>query len=127
MNNCQGLEESADGEYQLQGAHLQRHHVESFAVTLAICDLERGRFVIPQACIPFTSLALLRASRDVKGQLEVSPEQVGSCLEALGQNSSLWSTWLSYRDKALLFCRASRLDVDKGILRTRLGYIYAKS
>lgn len=119
MNNCQGLEENGDGDYQMEGSQLQRHHVESFAASLAICDLERGRFIIPDACTPFTSSALSRASRDIKSKLRVSPDQVGGCLEALGQHHSHWNTWLSYRDKALLFCRASRLDIDKGMSNSR--------
>lgn len=114
MNNCQGLENIGESEYQLESANVQRHHVESFAASLAICDLERGAFVIPPACRPFTSSYLLRASREGNGQLQVTPDQVGSCLGALGQEHSHWMTWLSYRDKALLFCRASRLDIDKG-------------
>jgi hypothetical protein len=121
MNNCHGLD-LAETEYQLQSAHLQRHHVESFAASLAICDLERGSFIIPSACHSFTSSSLLRASRDQNGQLQVSPDQVGSCLEALGQDHSHWMTWLSYRDKALLFCRAARLDIDKGTQITFISW-----
>lgn len=116
MNNCQGLEDVGEDSYQWDNGHLQRHHVESFAASLAICDLERGRFIIPQSCTLFTSSALHRISRDGRGKLQVSPEQVGGCLEALGQDHSHWNTWLSYRDKALLFCRAARTDIDKGML-----------
>lgn len=124
MNNCQGVEETGEGDYQLEGNQLQRHHIESFAASLAICDLERGRFVIPYACTPFSSSGLRRASRDVGSKLKVSPDQVGACLEALGQDHSHWNTWLSYRDKALLFCRASRLDIDKGAPKLFLGAQY---
>ncbi|KAH8601289.1 hypothetical protein B0O99DRAFT_736507 [Bisporella sp. PMI_857] len=113
MNNCRGLENMGDSEYQFHSAHLQRHHVESFAASLALCDLERGGFIIPPACVQFTSSYLMRASHGAKGRLEVSPDQVGSCLGALGQDHSHWMTWLSYRDKALLFCRAARFDIDK--------------
>lgn len=117
MNNCQGLEHIGEGEYESGNGHLQKHHVESFAASLAICDLERGRFIIPHACSAFMSSSLYRIARDGKGKLQVSPGQVGQCLEALGQDHSHWNTWLSYRDKALLFCRAARFDIDKGIKR----------
>jgi hypothetical protein len=120
MNNCQGLENIGEDDYQSDNGHLQKHQVESFAASLAICDLERGRFIIPHACSPFTGSAMYRVARDGKGKLQVSPEQVGGCLEALGQDHSHWNTWLSYRDKALLFCRAARYDIDKGILNNRL-------
>lgn len=115
MNNCESLEDVNENNYQLNSIHLQRHHVESFAASLAICDLERGRFSIPYTCQPFTSSVLLRMFHERKGKLETSPEQVGACLEALGQDHSHWNTWLSYRDKALLFCKAARIDIDKGI------------
>lgn len=114
MSNCQGLETSSEDDYQYNSAQLQRHHVESFAASLAICDLERGRFKIPNACSLFTSSVLLSASQTGTNALDVSPEHVGQCLEALGQHHSHWNTWLSYRDKSLLFCRAARIDIDKG-------------
>lgn len=120
MNNCQDLKESGDADYELGESQLQRHHIESFAASLAICDLESGSFDIPRACALFRSPALLRASRDMKGQLKVSPKQVGACMEALGQIDSMWNSWLSYRDKTLLLCRAYRLDIDKGVLRSCL-------
>lgn len=115
MNNCQGLENIGENDYENGNGQLQKHHVESFAATLAICDLERGRFIIPHACSPFMSSTLYRVAHEGKGKLQVSTEQVGECLEALGQDHSHWNTWLSYRDKALLFCRAARFDIDKGI------------
>ncbi|RDW75056.1 hypothetical protein BP6252_06198 [Coleophoma cylindrospora] len=113
MKNCQGLDTLSDDGYQFNSVQIQRHHVESFAASLAICDLERGRFKIPDACSLFTSSILLSTLQTGSSGLDVSPEQVGECLEALGQHHSHWSTWLSYRDKALLFCRAARIDIDK--------------
>jgi hypothetical protein len=115
MSNCQGLENISEQDYKLTSASIERHHVESFAASLAMCDMERARFDIPGACTPFRSSALHKAIRG-NGILLVSPEQVSACLEALGQDHSHWMTWLSYRDKALLFCRGARVDIDKGIL-----------
>jgi hypothetical protein len=123
MNNCKGLDNIGDEEFQSGNGHLQKHHVESFAASLAICDLERGRFVIPYACNLFTSDNLYRTARDGKGKLQVSLQQVGGCLEALGQDHSHWNTWLSYRDKAILFCRAARYDIEKGKLN-HLSYYW---
>lgn len=114
MNNCRGLDGVDAENYDFNSVHLQRHHVESFAASLAICDLERAKFTIPRSCSPFRSLALHQAAHDGKGRLEVSAEEVGDCLESFGQDQSHWSTWLSYRDKALLFCKAARLEIDKG-------------
>lgn len=113
INNCQGLENIDENDYISNNGHLQKHHVESFAASLAICDLERGRFAVPHACNPFMSSTLYQIASDGNRKLQVSPEQVGRCLEALGHDHSHWNTWLSYRDKALLFCRAARFDIDK--------------
>jgi hypothetical protein len=115
INNCKGVDETSNQDPSSSSAHLQRHHIESFACALSMCDLERAKFVIPEACIPFGSASLYQVSRNKHSRLDISSEEVGGCLEALAQDYSLWSTWLSYRDKSLLFCRASRLDIDKGI------------
>ncbi len=114
MDNCRGIEEIDTSDGQWGSAHIQRHHVESFANGLTMCDLERARFVTPEACNPFGSSALYRAARDKHSQLEISVQQVGDCLEALGRDHSHWSTWLSNRDKAVTICRAARLDIEKG-------------
>ncbi|KAH8816172.1 hypothetical protein F5884DRAFT_775233 [Xylogone sp. PMI_703] len=113
LNNCQDLEEINEENYELHSTRLQRQHVESFALSLAICDLERIKFAIPSSCEPFGSVALGLASEGEQSGLRVSSEQVGQCLEALGRDHTYWITWTSYRDKALLFCRAARIDIDK--------------
>ena len=114
LNNCQGLQDISQADYQLHSSRMQRHHVESLAATLAICDMER-RFVIPDACTAFRMPALLEAAEAGKVTLNVSSAEVGGCLEALGRDHSHWNTWLSYRDTALLLCQASRLDIEKGV------------
>jgi hypothetical protein len=121
MNNCRTLEGVDEERYDFNSVHLQRHHVESFAASLAICDLERARFTIPRSCSPFKVLGLQQAARDGNGKLEVSPEEVGDCLASLALDHSHWNTWISYRDKALLFCKAARLDIDKGMSNACLG------
>lgn len=116
INNCRGLEDIDEHNYDAKKSHLQRSHVESFACSLAICDMERARSPIPEQCSPYASSSLLRAARDANSKLQVSPEQVGDCLNALTGNPNHWNTWLSYRDRALLFCRAARGDIDKGMV-----------
>lgn len=113
LNSCQVLDESDSHEYNVQSGRIQRHHVESLAASLAICDMEH-RFVIPPACSCLRMPALLDAVQDTTMKLEITSEQVGACLEALGQDHSHWNTWLSYRDTALLLCQASRIDIEKG-------------
>lgn len=113
LNNCQNLEEISEENYDLLSERLQRQHVESFALSLAMCDLERIKFAIPDSCRAFGSKALNLAFESGSAGLRVSSEQVGECLEALGRDHTYWITWTSYRDKALLFCRAARIDIDK--------------
>ncbi|CZR51965.1 uncharacterized protein PAC_01842 [Phialocephala subalpina] len=113
MNNCRGIEENDASENQWGSSHLQRHHVESFANGLTMCDAERAKWAIPEACFPFESSALYRASRDKHSRLDVSHHQVGDCIEALGRESSHWTTWINAREKAVTICRAARLDIEK--------------
>lgn len=115
INNCRGLEDIDEHNYDTKSNNLQRSHVESFACSLAVCDMERARSTIPEPCSPYASSSLLQAARHADSKLQVSPEQVGDCLNALDGNPNHWNTWLSYRDKALLFCRAARVDIDKGL------------
>lgn len=115
MDNCRAIEEMDASNAQWGNAHIQRHHVESFANGLTMCDMERAKFVTPKACSPFGSSALYRASRDKHSQLDISQDQVTDCLEALGRDHSHWGTWLSNRDKAVTICRAARLDIEKGM------------
>jgi hypothetical protein len=121
MDNCRGIEEMDASTAQWDNAHIQRHHVESFANGLTMCDMERAKFVTPRACSPFGSSALYRAARDKHSQLDISQEQVTDCLEALGRDHSHWGTWLSNRDKAVTICRAARLDIEKGMAKFVYG------
>jgi hypothetical protein len=116
INNCRGLADIDEHNYDAKSTHLQRSNVESFACSLAICDMERARSPIPEQCSPYASASLFRAARDADSKLQVSPEQVGDCLNALTSDPNHWNTWLSYRDRALLFCRAARVDIDKGLV-----------
>lgn len=100
-------------QYQLASDKMQRHHVETFAASLALCDMERGRFDIPNACRPFRSASLEDAIRG-SGSLDVNAKAVENCLKGLSQDHSQWSTWLSYRDTSLLLCRGASVDYGKG-------------
>lgn len=114
MNNCRDVKEMSDEDPQLKSS--QNHHVESFANGLTLCDLARGKFAVSDACSPFTPPALLRVYQEGNGQLEVSTQKTTACIEALAKDHSQWLTWVKHRDNALMFCRAVRLDIDKGIL-----------
>lgn len=113
VNNCRGLEELNEHNYQFNSNEAQRHHVDSFTISLTTCELERMALDVPNECSPFTSTALFQYARDGREKLEVTAGQVNECLRALAQDHSSLQTWISYRDKALVFCQAARLDLDK--------------
>lgn len=116
MSSCKKLEDNGQGVDRQGNAHIHSHSLESFTIALAMCDLELGEFVIPDACTSFTSSALIQTSRDGGDSLQVSSGQKDACLKALSQDHSHWYTLLSNRGTALLFCQAARIDIEKGML-----------
>lgn len=114
VNNCQLLDGKDDATVLTDSGRQVRDFVDSYAASLAICDLERGSFDIPSGCSPFreTSLAVLPNSNIPR--LHVSPQQIDSCLSGLARSDPAWNTWVSYRHKALRFCEAARADNEKG-------------
>lgn len=114
VNNCQLLDGRDEATIFTDSGRLARDFVDSFAASLAICDLERGSFSIPTACTRFRESALAKVPSPVKPHLHVSPAEVDKCLEGLAQSDSAWNTWVSYRHKALRFCEAARAENEKG-------------
>jgi hypothetical protein len=108
------LEQLNEHNFQFNSNEAQRHHIDSFTISLTTCELERMALDVPGECSPFMSAALFQYAHDGHEKLEVSAGQVNECLRALAQDHSSLQTWISYRDKALIFCQAARLDLDKG-------------
>ncbi|KAF6824702.1 nuclear membrane fusion protein kar5 [Colletotrichum plurivorum] len=129
VNNCQLLDGKDDATVLTDSGRQVRDFVDSYAASLAICDLERGSFDIPAGCSPFreTSLAVLPNSNIPR--LHVSPQQIDSCLSGLARSDPAWNTWVSYRHKALRFCEAARADNEKAqsiLLHQRLTEVLSK-
>lgn len=112
IDSCHSVKHLNEQNMQLESQ--VDHHVESFANGLTMCDMERAQFDIPEVCQPFTSSALQKASQNGKRQLDVSSRQVGECRIALSRHHSNLLFWVENRKNALLFCRAVRLEMDKG-------------
>lgn len=121
VNNCQLLEGKDDATILTDSGRQIRDFVDAYAASLAICDLERGRFEIPKECTPFREPVLSHLTPQTKYQLHVSSDEIGNCLSALGASDSAWNTWVSYRHKALRFCEAARADNEKGIYNRHRG------
>lgn len=92
-----------------------RDFVDSYAASLAICDLERGSFKIPPECAKFreASLSQIAIRSSGQAQLHVSEAEIGLCLSAMATSDAAWSTWISYRHKALRFCEAARGENER--------------
>ncbi|KAF4461679.1 nuclear membrane fusion kar5 [Fusarium albosuccineum] len=114
INNCHLLDGQDEATIHIDSGRAARDFVDSYAASLAICDLERGSFVIPSTCFKFRESALAALPVPATPQLHVSTTEIDNCLEGLAHSDSAWNTWVSYRHKALRFCEASRADHEKG-------------
>lgn len=124
VNDCQMLEGKDDATVLTDSGTQIRNFVDSYAASLAICDLERGGFNIPAECTRFREGSLGQLPVSQQPQLHVSSKEIDLCLEGLAKSDSTWSTWVSYRHKALRFCEAARADNEKSeIPSNRLCYI----
>lgn len=114
VSHCQILDGKNEATVLTDSGRAARDFVDSYAASLAICDLERGSFTIPSSCANFRETALARIAIPSTPQLHVSSVEIDKCLEGLAQSDSAWNTWVSYRHKALRFCDAARVDNEKG-------------
>ncbi|KAF6521978.1 hypothetical protein HZS61_013506 [Fusarium oxysporum f. sp. conglutinans] len=113
VNNCHLLDSQDDAKIHIDSGRAARDFVDSYAASLAICDLERGSFRIPVSCSKFRESTLATLSASPIPQIHVSTVEIDECLEGLAQSDSAWNTWVSYRHKALRFCDAARADHQK--------------
>ncbi|KAK2627938.1 hypothetical protein QTJ16_002584 [Diplocarpon rosae] len=114
MNNCRGLDGINEQAYQLNSDHIQTHQIETFTASLTVCEMEHLglELDIPNTCSAFSSAALYDYARKHKEKLEVSHQQKDDCIKALSHGKGL-GIWLSYRDTAMMFCRAAGLGLEK--------------
>ncbi|KAM3480235.1 hypothetical protein MY5147_001300 [Beauveria neobassiana] len=114
VNNCHLLHGQDETVELANTGRLTRDFIDSYAAGLAICDLERGSFVIPRECAKFREPALTKIEVGKTPYLHVSTVEIDKCLEGLAQSDSSWNTWISYRHKAVRFCEVAKSDNDKG-------------
>ncbi|KAM0668927.1 hypothetical protein ACQRIU_002489 [Beauveria bassiana] len=113
VNNCHLLHGQDETVELANTERLTRDFIDSYAAGLAICDLERGSFVIPRECAKFREPALTKIKVGKTPHLHVSTVEIDKCLEGLAQSDSSWNTWISYRHKAVRFCEVAKSDNDK--------------
>ena len=122
VNNCQLLDGKDEATILTDSGRQVRDFIDSYAASLAICDLERGSFTIPYQCTKFRESTLSQLAVRNEAYMHVTSKEIDSCLSALGVSDSAWNTWVSYRHKALRFCEAARADNEKGT-RSFGGYV----
>lgn len=115
VNNCHLLDGQDEATIHLDSGRATRDFVDSYAASLAICDLERGSFAIPPSCYKFREPTLAALSVPKHPHLHVTTPEIDSCLEGLAQSDSAWNTWVSYRHKTLRFCEVARAENEKGV------------
>lgn len=111
--NCQLLDGKDDATVLTDSGRQIRDFVDAYAASMAICDLERGSFKIPTTCQKFREPMLAQLPLGDEAKLHVNSRDIDLCLSGLGEDNSAWSTWISYRHKALRFCEAARADQEK--------------
>ncbi|KAJ6787373.1 hypothetical protein PWT90_06301 [Aphanocladium album] len=113
VNNCHLLHGQDETVELADSGRLTRDFIDSYAAGLAICDLERGSFVIPRDCANFREPALAKIQIANSPYLHVSTVEIDNCLEGLAQSDSSWNTWISYRHKAVRFCELAKIENEK--------------
>ncbi|ROW08242.1 hypothetical protein VMCG_03119 [Cytospora schulzeri] len=129
VGNCQLLDGKDEATILTDSGRQIRDFVDSYAASMAICDLERGSFKIPRACEKFREPILGQLPLSEKAQLHVTSREIDHCLSGLAAENAAWSTWVSYRHKALRFCEAAMADQEKAqsiLLYQRLTKVLAK-
>lgn len=124
IGNCQLLDGKDEATILTDSGRQIRDFVDSYAASMAICDLERGRFDIPQSCDKFREPVLAQLPLVDAAQLHVTSREIDLCLSGLAGENSAWATWVSYRHKALRFCEAARVDQEKGQSAENTGFAF---
>lgn len=114
LGNCQLLDGKDEATIMTDSGRQVRDFVDAYAASMAICDLERGRIHIPNTCDKFREPTLAQLPLKDHASLHVTTREIDMCLSGLGHDNAAWSTWVSYRHKALRFCEAARADQEKG-------------
>ncbi|KAI0120862.1 hypothetical protein F4776DRAFT_672635 [Hypoxylon sp. NC0597] len=93
VTNCELLDGKDEATYLTDSGRMIWDFVAAYALSLAICDLERGGFHIPRECANFREPVLNGLPTQSPGQLH--------------------NTWVSYRHRAQRFCEVARADNEK--------------
>lgn len=114
VKNCQQLVDvESASEHDATSA---RDLVDAYAISLATCDLERGRISIPYQCNSFREASLQKLSPRHNHVLHVSSQEVNQCIQAFAVDNKMWETWHNYRHRTEVYCQVASADREKGKL-----------
>lgn len=111
MKHCQLLE-----EFESHAGDRLQDYIDSFAASLAICDLQAADANIPSLCDLFQEQTLqsIIISSNTQG-LHASREQVGHCLKGLHSDQNSWVSFNGNKETANSLCRTAKDDIARGI------------
>lgn len=113
-NNCRILEGKDDATMLTDSGRHIRDFLESYAVSLAICDLERGNKTIPDACTKFRETTLAQIPVQPTAHLHVTSDEIQGCLSTFAGSAVIWGTYISHKQNALRFCEAAMSENSRG-------------
>ena len=118
LNSCQSIEGApSTTEPSLDDAR------SIYAAQLAMCEITSAGSAIPQQCRPLTP------GHETRSQRGASPaasggrqrpysasgsEHLSQCLQALESRPQWWTSYSNSRQNAVVMCRASRMEIEKG-------------
>ena len=113
--NCKVIDGQETLDAPGQGLQHLQDTMDSSAINLAMCDLERARADIPRQCDKFRGDYLASLPLPSGAQLHVTTREISDCMTALGSIVTAWTSFTTYKAQAKQFCEAARVDLEKGM------------
>lgn len=114
IRNCQLLEGKDDATFFTDNGPQIRNAVDSAAISMGICDLERGRFNIPSSCHKFREAYLYQVPVVGPVKPHVTDEEIDECSKELARDGTIWISVETWRPPIMNICDATHIDYDKG-------------
>ena len=113
--NCKVIDGQETLDATGQGLQHLQDTLDSSAINLAMCDLERARADIPRQCDKFRGDYLASLPLPSAPQLHVTSQEISNCMNMLGSIVTAWTSFTTYKAQAKQFCEAARVDLEKGM------------
>jgi hypothetical protein len=102
-------------EADTQSGDLIQDYIDSFAASLAICDLKAADASITRSCESFQDSTLREiATTNIRG-LHATRAQIGHCMKGLHADQNSWVSFNGNKETANSLCRTAKEDLSRGI------------